>query len=226
MYSALNCGRDLGFLPSVENIFHDRRQAHESRGAFLSQCFGPLITREIAPGADVKLVERIGAALALLFDFFVAGDLSHVAAPLVALAAEIAERRMFRSADACHVGNALREHADERAAGGVALPIDRKFLFGKMAPASFDHPFFKSRRPGGHAIPEIAIRLGTRKGAGAVAIALGRIFDDIVLVRCDQLALFPDRRAHGAVGVDRIVGPISARIGKIKSARERCRPSL
>ena len=125
---------------------------------------------------------------------------------------------MLCSADAGHVGNALREHADERAAGGVALAIDRKFLFGKMAPASFDHPFFKSRRPGGHAIPEIAIRLGTRKGAGAVAIALGRILDDIVLVRRDQLALFPDRRAHGAVGVDRIVGPISARIGEIESA--------
>src|SRR5688572_63886 len=165
-------------------------------------------------------MEWIGAAMAFLFDFLVAGDLSHVAAPFVALATEIAERRILCSADACHVGNTLREHADERAAGGVALPIDRKFLFGKMAPASFDHSFFKSRRPGGHAIPEIAIRLGTRKGASAVAIALRRIFDDIVLVRCDQLALLPDGRAHRAVGMDRIVGPIPARIGKIKPARK------
>jgi hypothetical protein len=125
---------------------------------------------------------------------------------------------MFRGADPGHVGDTLRQHANERTAGGVALPIDRKFLFGKMTPASLDHPFFKSGRPGSHAIPEIAIRLGTRKGAGAVTIALGGILDDIVLIGCDQLALFPDGRAHGAVGVDGIVGPVPAGIGEIESA--------
>jgi hypothetical protein len=87
-----------------------------------------------------------------------------------------------------------------------------------VAPASFDHSFFESGRPSSHAIPKVSIRLGSRKRAGAIAIALGWIFDDIVLVRRDQLALPPDRRAHGAVAMDCIVGPIPAGIGEVESA--------
>ncbi len=124
---------------------------------------------------------------------------------------------MFRRADAGHILDALRQHADERAAGGVALAVDGKFADGKMALAGFDHACFKRRRPGGHAIPENRLRFGLRQRARAVAVALGSVFDDFVLIRPDQLALLPDRRAHGAVGVNRVVGPVAARIGKVKA---------
>src|SRR6185503_12467646 len=69
--------------------------------------------------------------------------------------------------------------------------------------------------------PEIRLRLGPRESAGAVAVALRRIPDDLVLIRRDQFVLFPDRCAHGAVGVDRVIRPVAAGIGKIKSAGKR-----
>src|SRR5688572_1045601 len=85
-----------------------------------------------------------------------------------------------------------------------------------MTAASFDHAFFEGRRPRGHAKPEIRIRLGARQCARAVTIAFRRILHNIVLIGGDRLTLFPYRRAHGAVGAYRVVGPISARVGKIE----------
>src|SRR5258705_13337041 len=102
----------------------------------------------------------------------------------------------------------------------MALAVDGKFFFRKMAAARFDHAFFKGRGPRGHAIPEMGLRFCPRNRARAVAIALRRIFHDLVLIRRDQFALLPDRRAHRAVGVDRVVGPIAAWVGKIESAGE------
>ena len=102
----------------------------------------------------------------------------------------------------------------------MALAVDGKFADGKMALAGFDHACLERRRPGGHAIPESRFRFGLRQRAGTVAVALTGIFDDFVLIRPDQLALFPDRRAHGAVGVNRVVRPVAARIGKVKSPRK------
>src|SRR5690242_21341248 len=101
----------LGFFPSVENILHDRRQTHQRRRAFLTESFGTLIAGQIAPGADVKLIERIGAALTFFFDSFVAGNLAHVPAPFAPIPAQEAEGRGPRGGYSGHVGNALRHHA-------------------------------------------------------------------------------------------------------------------
>ncbi len=89
-----------------------------------------------------------------------------------------------------------------------------------MTPARFDHALFERCGPGGHTIPEIRFRLCAGQGARAVAIAFRRIFHDVILIRRDQLALFPYRGAHGAVGVSRIIGPVAARIRKIEPARK------
>src|SRR4029453_16683611 len=102
----------------------------------------------------------------------------------------------------------------------MALAVDGKFTDGKVAPAGFDHAGFERRGPSGHAIPKNCFWFCFRERARAVTIALRRIFHDVVLVRRDQFALFPDRRAHRAVGVYRVIGPIAAWIGKIESAGE------
>ena len=61
MYSALNCGRALV-------LSHQSRMSSISQGSRISACgpswpsaSGPGIARAVAPGADVELVERIGA---------------------------------------------------------------------------------------------------------------------------------------------------------------------
>src|SRR5687768_5876990 len=99
---------------------------------------------------------------------------------------------MLRSAYTGHVGDALRKHANEWTSGGVPLAVNREFVFGKVAPAGLDHAFFEGGRPCGHAEPEIRLRLSTCQCARAVAIAFAGIFDHIVLVDCDQLALLPN----------------------------------
>src|SRR5262249_10579887 len=102
----------------------------------------------------------------------------------------------------------------------MALRIDGKLLLGKMAPAGLDHSFFKGCWPGSHAVIKVCIRLCARKCARAVAVAHRRVFHDVVLVGSDRFALLPERRAHCAVGVDGIAGPIAARVGKVKSSRK------
>ena len=98
------------------------------------------------------------------------------------------------------------------------MRIDGEFLLRKMAPVGLDHSFFKGRGPGRHAVIEICIRLCARERARAVAVAHGRVFHNVVLVRGDRFALLPDRRAHCAVGMDGIAGPVAAGVGKVESA--------
>src|SRR5215470_8841547 len=99
----------------------------------------------------------------------------------------------------------------------MALRIYGKLLDWKVAPVGFDHSFFEGRRPGRHAIVKIGIGFGAGQRAGAVAIAHGSILDDIVLIRGDGFALFPDRSTYATVGVDGIIGPVATRIRKVKS---------
>src|SRR5262249_43745624 len=89
---------------------------------------------------------------------------------------------------------------------------------GKMAPVGLDHAFFKYRRPGSHPIIKIRVRLCPGQGPRPVAVAHRAVSDNIVLIRGDRLALFPDRSPHRAVSMNGIVGPIPAGIGKIESS--------
>src|SRR5262245_46493395 len=122
---------------------------------------------------------------------------------------------MLGGANARHVANALRQHADEGAAGGMALAVYGEFFLRKMAAASFDHAFLEGRGPRRHAIPEIGLGLCACESARPVTVALGWIFYDVILIGANGFVLFPDGRADGAVGVNRVVRPIAARIGKI-----------
>src|SRR5262249_42028083 len=102
----------------------------------------------------------------------------------------------------------------------MALRVDGKLLLGKMAPVGLDHSFFKGCWPGSHAVIKVCIRLCARKCARTVAVAHRRVFYNIVLIPCDGIALLPNRRAHRAIGMDGIAGPIAAGVGKVKSSRK------
>src|SRR5262249_60158495 len=105
----------------------------------------------------------------------------------------------------------------------MALRIDGKLMLGKMAPIGLDHSFFKGCWPGRHAVIKVRVRLCARKRARTVAVAHRGIFDHVVLVRCDLLALLPERRAHCSVRVDGVAGPITAGVGEVKFSRKNSR---
>src|SRR5438094_2749793 len=86
-----------------------------------------------------------------------------------------------------------------------------------MAPACLDHALFEGCWPSCHAIIKIRLRLRPRQCARAVTIAHRFVFDHVIFIRGDHLALLPDRDAHRSVGTDRVARPISAGIRKIKA---------
>src|SRR5690242_4276179 len=86
-----------------------------------------LPSREIAPGADVKVIERILPRFrALRRDRGKTLDLADVTAPLMFLLVDVAERGVLDRDHACDVWHALRQHRDVGPAGGVAVHVDRE----------------------------------------------------------------------------------------------------
>src|SRR3989304_1951842 len=103
----LEVGPLLGSLPVIEDILHQRWKAHQGSGTFLAQGLRTRVSRPVAPGADVKFVERVGPGLALFLYALEARSLSPVASPWVSSRAEITERGGFGRRHARHVRDAL-----------------------------------------------------------------------------------------------------------------------
>src|SRR6185312_16181165 len=89
----------------------------------------------------------------------------------------------------------------------------------EMASANVFHRLDDGRRPACHAHVEPRSRLGDRIAARAVDGAVAGVDFHLVFVTPNGLVLEPDRRAHGAIGMERIVRPIAAWIGEIEPPR-------
>src|ERR1700761_3096377 len=89
-----------------------------------------------------------------------------------------------------------------------------------MPAAGLFHALLESHGPARHPIVEARAGFGARRRTRAIFHAFRRVFDEIVLIARDIFALLPNRRADGAVGMDRIVRPVAAPIIEIEPARE------
>ncbi len=216
----------LSLLPPVEDVLHQPGQPHQRLRPFLAERFGPGIAGAVAPGADVELVERIGARRLRGRHPCVAGDLAERTRPVVLLFLDESERRVLDRDHAGDVRHALRDHEHHRSACRMAGEIDREFAGREMPAHGVLHAGLERRRPRRHAVVEDRAGLRARHRAGAVAHAHGGVAHHLVLVRRDALALEPDRRAYGALGVDGVARPVTRRIVEIKPAGKRHRHGL
>src|SRR3954453_10575367 len=85
----------LGLIPPVKDLLHQPGQPHQRLRSFLAERFGSRIAGAVAPGADVKLVERIATWCALFGDALEARDLAECARPVVLLLLDESERRIL-----------------------------------------------------------------------------------------------------------------------------------
>src|SRR5687768_18409397 len=96
---------------------------------------------------------------------------------------------MLGGANAGQIGDALRQHADKRSPGRVALAIDGEFILGEMTPVGIDHSVFKCSGPRRHTIVESRIRLRASQRSRAVTVAHRPVFHKLMLVWRDEFAL-------------------------------------
>ena len=90
-----------------------------------------------------------------------------------------------------------------------------------MPPHGVLHALLERHRPCRHAVVEDGAGLGARDRADAVAHAHRGVAHDLVLVGRDVFAREPDRRAHGAVGMDGVARPVARGVVEIEPAGKR-----
>ena len=196
----LELGEALGPLPHLEDLFHQLRQPEEWLRPFLHRHLGALVARQLTPVPDQHVIEGGGPVVA-----------AH-------LAEDERERRVLDADEPLAVLDALQQVVAEGSAGGVAVGEHRVLAHRQVPAADVQHAFLEGNRPGRHAIVEVAALPGPGVLPGAVDLPQGGVFDHVVLVPADELAVQPDGRAHAAVFVESVVGPVAARVREVEAA--------
>ena len=199
-FSALNWGKRLALLPHIEDLLHQPRQPEERLRPFLHRHFGALVACQLAPVPDQYMVEGGGPVVA-----------AH-------LAEDEREGRVLDADEPLAVLDALQQVVAEGSAGGMAVGEHRVLAHRQVPAADVQHAFLEGHRPGRHAIVEIASLLGPGVLPGAVDLPHGGVVDHLVLVPADELAVQPDGRAHAAVVVEGVAGPVAARVREVEAA--------